>query len=71
MGAVAMSAAKVTGSSYFETQSKSIVRAPDLPARMASQVSGTVPPTGVVAPSPVTTTRRSRMDVMVTLLWVE
>src|SRR5688572_27466943 len=35
-----------------------MVRAPERPARIASQVSGTVPPTGVVAPRPVTTTRR-------------
>src|SRR6476620_579080 len=52
-------AANFTGSSYFSTQSKGMVFAPDRPARMASHVSGTLPPTGVVAPRPVTTTRRS------------
>ena len=53
-----MVAAKVTGSSYLATQSKVIGRAPERPSRIASQVSATVPPTGVVAPRPVTTTRR-------------
>ena len=40
-----------------------MVRAPDRPARMASQVSGTVPPRGVVAPRPVTTMRCSRLVI--------
>src|SRR6476469_747392 len=38
-GFVAIVAAKVTGSSCLATQSKSIVRAPDRPARRASHVS--------------------------------
>src|SRR6476469_8637969 len=65
-GFVAIVAAKVTGSSCLATQSKSIVRAPDRPASRASHVSVAVPPRGVVAPRPVTTMRRSRLDVMVT-----
>ncbi|OPZ54543.1 MAG: hypothetical protein BWY91_01626 [bacterium ADurb.BinA028] len=67
-GGVWIWAAKVTGSSYLATQSKSMVRAPERPARMASQVSGTVPPTGVVAPRPVTTTRMSLEDMGFRLL---
>src|SRR6478736_7812212 len=65
-GGVAIVAAKVTGSSYLAIQSNSIGRAPDRPASRASHVSVAVPPRGVVAPRPVTTTRRSRLDVMVT-----
>src|SRR6476661_5883758 len=65
-GGMAIVAAKVTGSSYLPTQSNSIGRAPDRPASRASHVSVAVPPRGVVAPRPVTTTRRSRLDVMVT-----
>src|SRR4051794_12063473 len=65
-GWVAIVAAKVTGSSYLATQSKSMGRAPDRPASRASHVSVAVPPKGVVAPRPVTTTRRSRVEVMVT-----
>src|SRR6476660_6577017 len=65
-GGVAIVAAKVTGSSYLATQSNSIGRAPDRPASRSYHVSVAVPPGGVVAPRPVTTTRRSRLDVMVT-----
>src|SRR4051794_28608825 len=65
-GGVAIVAANVTGSSYLATQSKSMGRAPDRPASRASHVSVAVPPKGVVAPRPVTTTRRSRVEVMVT-----
>src|SRR4051812_22240424 len=35
-----------------------MVRAPDRPSRAAFQLLGRSPPSGVVAPSPVTTTRR-------------
>ena len=49
------SAAKVTGSSYLATQSCSSERAPDSPASRAFQLSGAVPPSGEVAPMPVTT----------------
>ena len=40
------SAAKVTGSSYFSTQSCSSVWVPDSPASSAVQLSGAVPPSG-------------------------
>ncbi len=45
-----------TGISYRSAQSLSSVRIPDLPASAASQVLGTSPPSGVVAPRPVITT---------------
>src|SRR5690625_667743 len=48
--------AKSTGISYCCAQSFSRVRTPDFPASAADQVEGTSPPSGVVAPSPVTTT---------------
>src|SRR5690606_25393525 len=64
-GSVWIVAAKVTGRLYSSTQSKVIGRAPERPARIADQVSGAVPPTGVVAPRPVTTTR---LDVLTCLL---
>src|SRR5690606_16936702 len=55
-GLTLMVAAKVTGISYFSAQSFSNVRAPDSPASAAAHVLGTSPPSGVVAPRPVTTT---------------
>ena len=54
----ASSAAKVTGSSYFSTQSCSMVRAPETPCRAWDQKVGTSPPMGVVAPRPVITAVR-------------
>jgi len=48
--------ANVTGMSYLATQSYSSVRTPERPARAPSQVEATSPPSGVVAPRPVTTT---------------
>ncbi len=56
-GSTATDAAKVTGRSISVTQSWVRVRAPERPARAASQVVGTSPPMGVVAPRPVTTMR--------------
>ena len=50
-------AANVTGSWCFSTHSYSRVRAPETPARRFCQVSLAVPPSGVVAPIPVTTMR--------------
>src|SRR5690606_9527270 len=55
-GLTLMVAAKLTGISYFSAQSLSKVRAPDSPASAAAHVLGTSPPSGVVAPRPVTTT---------------
>src|SRR4051794_1905634 len=54
-GSPATGAAMCTGS--VSTQSSVSVRTPDLPASRPCQKLGTSPPTGVVAPSPVTTTR--------------
>src|SRR5699024_10401541 len=48
--------AKVTGSSYWLTQSCSRVRTPDRPASAPSQVEAASPPSGFVVPRPVTTT---------------
>ena len=55
-GSTATLAAKVTENSC--AHSSSSLRTPLLPASKASQVEETSPPSGVVAPSPVTTTRR-------------
>src|SRR5882757_6797231 len=55
VGSTAAGAAIFTGSS--STQSAVSSFAPDRPANTPSQVLATSPPTGVVAPSPVTTTR--------------
>src|SRR5665647_2345086 len=41
-----------------------MVRTHDVPSRIASQVSATVPPTGLVAPRPVTTMRSSLLGVI-------
>src|SRR5664280_163017 len=59
-----MVAAIFTGSWYVSTQSNGIRVTPDRPARTASQVSVTLPPTGVVAPRPVTTMRCSVFEVI-------
>src|SRR5664280_2682217 len=59
-----MVAAIFTGSWYVSTQSNGIRVTPDSPARTASQVSATLPPTGVVAPRPVTTMRCSVFEVI-------
>src|SRR5450631_3604258 len=59
-----MVAAIFTGRWYISTQSNGIRRTPDWPARIASQVSVTLPPTGVVAPRPVTTMRCSVFEVI-------
>src|SRR5690606_1726890 len=67
-GLTLMVAAKVTGMPYFSDQSFSMVRAPDSPASAADQVVGTSPPSGVVAPRPVTTTSREAAAVMGELL---
>src|SRR5450759_1433493 len=48
--------ANVTAISYFSAQSFSSVRTPDRTASAASHVDSTSPPSGVVAPRPVTTT---------------
>src|SRR5659263_615798 len=55
--------ANVTAISYFSAQSFSSVRTPDRPASAACHVDLTSPPSGVVAPKPVTTT------VGVLLIW--
>src|SRR5688572_11027838 len=54
-GSTATGAAMCTGS--ISTQSAVRTSTPDWPASMADQVDATSPPSGVVAPSPVTTTR--------------
>src|SRR5450631_1590559 len=59
-----MVAAIFTGRWYISTQSNGIRVTPDWPARIASQVSVTLPPTGVVAPRPVTTMRCSGFEVI-------
>src|SRR6516165_1298088 len=53
-GSAAAGAAIFTGSGF--TQSSVMRRTPLLPASIADQVDATSPPSGVVAPSPVTTT---------------
>src|SRR5690606_31899225 len=70
-GLTLMVAAKVTGMPSFSDQSFSMVRAPDSPASAADHVVGTSPPSGVVAPRPVTTTSREAAAVMVELLKVQ
>src|SRR5680860_1106679 len=55
---VASVQANVTGSSYLTTQSSSRGRAPERPASAASHELVASPPSGVVAPIPVTTTVR-------------
>ena len=55
-GSIAAGAAICTGSGTGD-QSAGSLRAPLRPASSDSQVSVTFPPSGVVAPSPVTTTR--------------
>src|SRR6478609_2209699 len=45
-----------TGRLYLSTQGSSRILTPLVPSSMACQVSGAVPPMGVVAPMPVTTT---------------
>src|SRR5665648_510496 len=62
-GSTARRAAKVTGRSYLTAQSLSNVCTPDFPARAAAHVLGTSPPSGVVAPMPVTTTSGSLVTV--------
>src|SRR5665647_503946 len=62
-GSTATRAAKVTGRSYVAAQSLSSVCTPDFPARAAAHVLGTSPPSGVVAPMPVTTTSGSLVTV--------
>ncbi len=61
VGETASGAAIFTGRSYLSTKSNSssMRRTPERPARTASQVEATSPPSGVVAPSPVTTTSMS------------
>ena len=54
-GSTATGAAMCTGSR--STQSSVRIFTPDWPASMADQVDATSPPSGVVAPRPVTTTR--------------
>ncbi len=54
-GSTATGAAMCTGS--MSTQSSVRTFTPDWPASMAAQVDATSPPSGVVAPRPVTTTR--------------
>ena len=56
LGSIATRAAKETGSK--EVHSSVSVRTPLFPASSADHVVRTSPPRGVVAPSPVTTTRR-------------
>ena len=56
LGSIATRAAKLTGIVF--AQSSVRVRTPLLPASKAAQVLDASPPIGVVAPSPVTTTRR-------------
>src|SRR5665648_529135 len=63
LGSTATRAAKVTGRSYVAAQSLSSVCTPDFPARAAAHVLGTSPPSGVVAPMPVTTTSGSLVTV--------
>ena len=55
-GSTASGAASRAGRSYFSTHSASLFRMPLRPAISASQVDATSPPSGVVAPMPVTTT---------------
>src|SRR3954451_24204543 len=57
-------AAKVTGISYCCTQSAVIGRAPDRPSSAAFQLLGRSPPSGLVAPRPVTTTFRGVVSAM-------
>ena len=56
LGSTATRAAKVTG--IVCAHSSVRVRTPLVPVKMPAQVVATSPPKGVVAPSPVTTTRR-------------
>src|SRR5665648_404216 len=63
LGSTARRAAKVTGRSYLTAQSLSSVCTPDFPARAAAHVLGTSPPSGVVAPMPVTTTSGALVTV--------
>src|SRR5690625_7714642 len=51
-------AAKVTGKLYSSTQSFSIGRAPEVPARTFAHMVSTSPPIGDVAPRPVITALR-------------
>src|SRR5690625_7808930 len=51
-------AAKVTGKLYSSTQSSSIGRAPEVPARTFAHMVSTSPPIGDVAPRPVITALR-------------
>src|SRR5829696_3544610 len=61
-GSTATGAAMCTGS--MSTQSSVSTFTPDVPASRADQVDATSPPTGVVAPSPVTTTRWSSVSAV-------
>src|SRR5674476_1244842 len=63
LGSTARRAAKVTCRSYLTAQSLSSVCTPDFPARAAAHVLGTSPPSGVVAPMPVTTTSGALVTV--------
>ena len=60
-GSTAACAAILQGRS--SAQASSMRLTPDRPASMPSQVLGTSPPSGVVAPSPVTTTRVRDMSI--------
>src|SRR3954447_25049823 len=57
-------AANVTGISYCSTHSATIGRAPDRPSSAAFQLLGRSPPSGLVAPRPVTTTFRGVVSAM-------
>ena len=61
LGSTRTRPAMLTGISFAHSSVK--VRTPLVPARSADQEDVTSPPIGVVAPKPVTTTRRRDMDL--------